>query len=101
MAGTIRFPVDVVRFVVRNVEAETMTRRISWMVAAVLVALVLGDSHADGQPAGAQAPPGRRYSHNPFAQSVYWLGTPQIAQEIELVPEQKTKIAKIRTEMSA
>ncbi len=54
------------------------------------------------QPSHGQAVASRtmpRYS-NPMGQSLSWLLNPQIIKELDIVPEQKEKLTKLRTETS-
>ncbi len=72
-----------------------MIRIHSTLRAVVLFSLASSMAPLHAQQGGAGAGGGQRY-FNPLAQSVHWLRTPQIQNELELVAEQQQKIAKIR-----
>lgn len=76
-----------------------MTRICTTVRAFVLVWLASSLVPLHAQQDGGGASSFRRY-YNPLAQSVYWLRTPQIQKELELVAEQQQKIDKIREEMN-
>jgi Spy/CpxP family protein refolding chaperone len=71
--------------------------RVTGCLVAVSI-LFVGVAHA-AQPqsrTGQWARAGYQYYYNPMEQSIQWLQNEGIQKEIELVPEQKEKIDKIR-----
>jgi hypothetical protein len=79
-------------------EEPQMRRLIAHLIAAVTLVCVLGPQAVQAQV--RQVAQGTSYrSYNPMGQSLHYLFNPQIQKELEIVADQKDKLAKIRTEM--
>ena len=73
------------------------TAFVAFAVTALLIAhvpLACGQANFAGPRVGNNA-------YNPMGHSLNWLFNPQVQKELEIVPEQKEKLTKIRTESMA
>src|SRR5262245_35932373 len=70
--------------------------RVYFAISALVVLVAPQFAWAQG---GTRAPGAVTYQSHPLAQAIYWLTSDQIQKELEMVPDQKEKLDKLRNDL--